>query len=605
MDVRDQIKSRLSITEVAGLYVDLKPAGKNLKALCPFHTEKTPSFFVMPDKNTFTCFGCHKFGDIFTLVQEMENMSFPEAMNFLTEKFNLPVDKTNRQKSIPTDVYTRINEIALKYFKDNLSDSPEGKQAMNYLRQRGISDDTIRLFSLGYAENRWDGLSNHLRRQSSDMAKAVELGLVIRNPQKNSVYDRFRGRIIFPIYSESGALIAFGGRTIFDDPSKYLNSPDTPLYKKSNHLYGFNRAKDMIREKKSVVLVEGYFDMVSLYQNGVKNTVASLGTALTEQQIYLLKRFCDTIYIYYDSDTAGIAAAVRAIEKMFEQNINPYIISSTDAKDPDDFIRQKGLKAFLQILENANDGFKFLIVNITRKYDLKIPERKSQAVESLMGFIDKFNDPIIKDEYTRMAADFFQVDEKNLKLKLKLKEKSISTTLASENDAAARGLDITPAERIFLESIVAMPELIEHLGEGLGSELLSLLAGRNIIRLLLSHYNPRAKQIEDYGKISMELNAPERVELRNIFNSSEHIEKDKKHLEKNMEASVSTFIEMLNMQKFKQINQRIKIAERENNMPEVLRLMAEKSKHIKNKFNFNIDMNENKYTGGAVERPQR
>ncbi|MCX6582118.1 MAG: DNA primase [Candidatus Aminicenantes bacterium] len=603
MDVRDQIKSRLSITEVAGLYVDLKPAGKNLKALCPFHTEKTPSFFVMPDKNSFTCYGCNKFGDIFTLVQEMENLSFPEAMNFLSEKFNIPVDKTNRQKSIPTDVYTGINEIALKYFNDNLSDSPEGKQAMNYLRQRGISADTIRIFSLGYAENRWDGLSNHLRRQSCDMAKAVELGLVIRNPQKNSVYDRFRGRIIFPIYSESGALIAFGGRTIFDDPSKYLNSPDTPLYKKSNHLYGFNHAKDMIREKKSVVLVEGYFDMVSLYQNGAQNVVASLGTALTEQQIYLLKRFCDAIYIYYDSDKAGIAAAVRAIEKMFEQNINPYIIAAADAKDPDDLIRQKGLKAFLQLLEQADDGFKFLLSNIARKYDLKIPERKNQAVESLMGFIDKFGEPIIKDEYIRMAADYFQVDEKNLKLKLKFKDKPASAALTGEGDAGAGGLDITPAERIFLESIVAMPELIEQLDGVLDSELLSLLAGRNIIRLLLGHYNPHDKQIEDYGKIGSELNAPERVELRNIFNSSERIVKDKEHLGKNIEASVSTFADMLNRRKFKQLDQRIKIAERENNMPEALRLMTEKNKHIKNKFN--IDMNANKNTGGAVERPQQ
>lgn len=605
MDLRDQIKSRLSITEVAGIYVDLKPAGKNLKALCPFHTEKTPSFFVMPDKNTFSCFGCNKFGDIFTLVQEMENLSFPEALNFLIEKFNIPVDKTNRQNSIPTDVYTHINEIALKYFKDNLSDSPEGKQAMNYLRQRGITDDTIRLFSMGYAENRWDGLSNHLRRQSCDMAKAVELGLVIRNPQKNSVYDRFRGRIIFPIYSESGALIAFGGRTIFDDPNKYLNSPDTPLYKKSNHLYGFNRAKDTIREKKSVVLVEGYFDMVSLYQNGVKNAVASLGTALTEQQIYLLKRFCDTIYIYYDSDKAGVAATVRAIEKMFEQNINPNIIAASDAKDPDDFIRQKGLKAFLQMLENANDGFRFLLANIAHKYDLKIPERKNQAVDSLMGFIDKFSEPIIKDEYIRMAADFFQVDEKNLKLKLKFKDKPPATAITSESDAGVKGLDITPAERIFLESIVAMPELIEQLGEGLDSELLTLLSGRNIIRLLLSNYNPRVKKIEDYGKITAELNAPERVELRNIFNSSERIDKDKKHLAKNIEASVDTFVNMLNLHRFKLINQRIKIAERENNMKEVLRLMAEKNKHIKNKFNFNIDMDVNKHTGGTVERSQQ
>ncbi|MDQ1351119.1 MAG: primase, partial [Acidobacteriota bacterium] len=203
----------------------------------------------------------------------------------------------------------------------------------------------------------------------------------------------------------------------------------------------------------------------------------------------------------------------------------------------------------------------------------------------------------------RMAADFFQVDEKNLKLKFK--DKPVANTLNGESDAAARGLDITPAERIFLESIVAMPELIEHLGGGLDNELLSLLPGKNIIRLLLSHYNPRAKQIEDYGKISAELNASERVELRNIFNSSEHVEKDKKQLERNIETSVDTFINMLNMQRFKQINQRIKIAERENNMPEALRLMAEKSKHIKSKYNFSIDMTANKYTGGAVERPQQ
>lgn len=604
MDVSDQIKNRLSITEVAGLYVDLKPAGKNLKALCPFHTEKTPSFYVMPEKNTFTCFGCHKFGDIFTLVQEMENLNFVGAMDFLIEKFNITVDKKKRQKNSSTDIYTKINEIALKYFKDNLLDGPESKQAMNYLRQRGITGETIRLFSLGYAENRWDGLSNHLKHLSCDMNKAIELGLVIQNPQRNSFYDRFRGRIIFPIFAESGALIAFGGRTIFDDPSKYLNSPDTPLYKKSNHLYGFNRAKEFIREKKSSVLVEGYFDMVSLYQNGVKNAVASLGTALTEQQIYLLKRFSETIYIYYDSDKAGNDATIRGIEKMFEQNINPRIIADASAKDPDELIRQKGLKAFHQLLDQSGDGFKFLLASIAQKYDLKIPEKKSQAVEQLMGFVEKFGEPIIRDEYIRMAADFFQVDEKNLVLKSKLKSTKSANSAGAEffngSERSVKGLDITPAERIFIEAIVAVPELIEQLGGEMGSELLSPLAGRNIIRLLLSHYNSRAKQIEDYGKISMELNESERVELRNIFNSSECIERDKKKLEKNVHASLETFVNMVNIQKFKQLNQKIKIAERENNVQEALRLMMEKSKHIKNKYNINL--NGQKNTGGTFER---
>jgi DNA primase len=570
--------------ETAALYVELKPAGKYYKALCPFHTEKTPSFFVNPEKDTFTCYGCNKFGDIFTLVQEIENISFPEAMNFLIEKFNVPVEKIDRHKTTDTDVYASINEIALKYFRDNLYDSPEGKEALQYLKQRGIGQETIQLFSLGYAENKWDGLYNYLKEKSCDMIKAEELGLVIQNPQKNSIYDRFRGRIIFPIFSESGALIAFGGRTIFNDSNKYLNSPDTPLYKKSNHLYGFNQAKYAIREHKYSILVEGYFDMVSLYQNGVKNTVASLGTALTENQIYLLKRFSSTIYIYYDSDKAGIAAAIRAIEKMFEQNINPNIITDADAKDPDDFIRKKGLKAFNQLVNHSTDGFRFLINQIAQEYDLKIPEKKNQAIEKIINFVDKFNEPIIKDEYIRMVADFFRVDEKNIKSKRK-------TDLSSEK--SIKGLVITPAERIFLQSILAMPELIDRFKGVISDKVLSALVSRNIIRLLLQNYNPHTKEIDDYGKILEKLSEPERVEIMNIFDTSKNIAKEKTVLDQEAESSVSKLIDIFNKQEFRRIDQRIKIAERENNIEEVLRLMNEKNKYIKKKYNKN--------RGGTVE----
>jgi len=584
MDIRDQIKRRVSIIETAALYVELKPAGKYYKALCPFHTEKTPSFFVNPEKDTFTCYGCNKFGDIFTLVQEIENISFPEAMNFLIEKFNVPVEKISRHKTSSTDVYTRINDIALKYFRDNLYDIPEGKEALQYLKQRGIGQEIIQLFSLGYAENKWDSLYNHLKEKSCDMTKAEELGLVIRNPQKNSVYDRFRGRIIFPIFSESGALIAFGGRTIFNDSNKYLNSPDTPLYKKSNHLYGFNQAKQAIREHKYSILVEGYFDVVSLYQNGVKNTVASLGTALTENQIYLLKRFSSNIYIYYDSDKAGIAAAIRAIEKMFEQNINPNIIADADAKDPDDFIRKKGLKAFNQLVGHSTGGFQFLINQIAQEYDLKMPEKKSQAIEKIMNFVDKFNDPIIKDGYKRMVADFFRVDEKNIISRKK-------TDLPS--DKSVKGLVITPAERIFLQSILTMPELIDKFKGVLSDKVLSALVSRNIIRLLLQNYNPHTKEIDDYGKILEQLSEPERVEFMNIFDTSRNTEKEETALDQEAESSVSKLIDIFNKQEFKRIDQRIKIAERENNIEEVLRLMKEKNKYIKKKYNKN--------TGGTVE----
>ncbi|MCP5105133.1 MAG: DNA primase, partial [bacterium] len=570
MDVRDQIKRRLSISDVAALYVDLKPAGKNLKALCPFHTEKTPSFFVMPEKDQFTCYGCNKFGDIFTMVEEMENVSFPEAMNFLIEKFNIPVEKTGRRQHISTDDYAKINDITVKYFRDNLYDTPEGKNAMAYLRKRGIGEDTVKQFDLGYAENKWDGLYNHLRKQSCDIAKAVELGLLVQNPEKRSVYDRFRGRIMFPIFSESGKLLAFGGRTLFDDPGKYLNSPDTPIYKKSLHLYGFNIAKNAIREQKKAILVEGYFDMVSLYQNGVKNAVASLGTALTENQIYLLKRFSESIYIYYDSDKAGVTAAVRGIEKMFEQNINPRIVDTTgagadDAKDPDDFIRQKGLKGFNQLLEDASDGFKFLLRNIARKYDLQIPERKSQAIGSMMTFLGKFSDPLVRDEYIRMAADFFNVDEKLLKFQ----NKSRSNV---PEDTPVNGLTTTPAERIFLRSILEKPELIDSfaLKRIFNDELLSVLSSRNIISLLLSRYNSKTKKIEDLGKIAQPLSRPEQAELRDIFEVARRGGSDAETLGQNVESSVHKFADMLNSQRFRQLDRKLKIAEKESNTDEIL-----------------------------------
>ncbi|MEN8223545.1 MAG: DNA primase, partial [Acidobacteriota bacterium] len=342
MEIKDQIKRSVSITDVVQSYgLDLKPAGKNYKALCPFHTEKTPSFFVKPESDSFACYGCNKFGDIFTFVQNIENVGFVEAMNLLIERFNIPVEKKKGFNYSKEKKYSLINETALKYFSDNLSGAGEGQRAMKYLKDRSISQETIKDFSLGYSLNKWDGLLTFLKNESLDLDMCVELGLLVRN-NKGELYDRFRGRIIFPIFSESGNSIGFGGRTISDDKVKYLNSPETPLFNKGKNLYGFSMTRQYMREKKYSILVEGYFDVISLYQHGIKNVSASLGTALTPGQIHLLRRASDEIFIGYDSDNAGVEATVRGIERMFEQNLNPRIISFRGEKDPDDFIRKHG-----------------------------------------------------------------------------------------------------------------------------------------------------------------------------------------------------------------------------------------------------------------------
>lgn len=586
MELRDQVKRSLSITDVVSMYVNLKPSGKYLKGLCPFHMEKTPSFFVMPDKDTFACYGCNKFGDIFSFIQEIENLSFPEAMNFLIEKYNIPVERGKNRIGVKKNIYAKINEITLKYFRDNLIHSHEGEKAMKYLTDRGISEKIINHFSLGYAQNRWDGLYDYLRKKSSDIEKAIELGLLIKN-QNHRIYDRFRGRVIFPIYSESNSHspIAFGGRTIFDEPNKYLNSPDTPLYKKSKHLYGFTQAKEAIRKNQAAILVEGYFDVVSLFQHGVENATASLGTALTENQVNLLARFADheKIYIFYDNDKAGNEASLRAIEKMFEQNINPKIISSNDpeTKDPDDFIKAKGIDMFNKLLEKATDGFSFLAENMSTKYDLNIPEKKYEAVKEMMNAVEKINEPIIRDGYIRKIGDFFHVDEKKLKGNSKIRN-------AREVDQSPKRLTITLAERIFLENIFARPEFISEIKVLFNDKLLSALASKNIIRLLLKNFNPENKEIMNINNILKELSDAEKSELREIFEHSKMMQKNTELVEEEIESCIVKFYDLMNKREIRLLNQEIKMAIKDKNSKKAEQLIQRKTNSMKSKYNIKI-----------------
>ncbi|MEI6614441.1 MAG: DNA primase [Chrysiogenales bacterium] len=568
MDSKDQIKEYISIVDVAALYVSLKPAGKCYKALCPFHSEKTPSFFVYPEKNSFSCYGCNRFGDIFDLVQQMENLEFVEAMHFLAEKFNIPLEKTS-YKAVKKDDYLQVNEQALNYFKENLFASEEGKMALAYLENRGLQKNTLEHFSLGYAPNAWDGLSNHFKIKGASQEKALELGLLIKN-EKNRIYDRFRGRIMFPIFSETGAILAFGGRTIYDDAAKYLNSPDSPIYKKGHHLFGFHLSKNFMKEEKTGILVEGYLDMISLYQAGIHNVAASLGTALTEKQVHLLNRFCATIYIFYDHDAAGETATIRNIEKMFEQNVNPRIVVIEGAKDPDEYVRAKGAKAMRDVLARTEDGFKFLLNKAAREFQFHDPVQKRKGLDMVLQALNKMSDPIIRDDYLQRTAAFFKISAELLQLEL-LPQKQL--------EHADQPLKISLMEEKFLEALLRAPEIVPEIKEFFNEELLATLAIRDIIKWLFASFE-RYGEIR-FSEITRHLNVAEKARLNDIFSKKTQVTKERSEIEMDVVISIGIFQKKLATIKTRQINQDIAVAEREKNTAKVTQLMKQKNESMK------------------------
>jgi DNA primase len=577
MDSKDQIKEYISIVDVAALYVSLKPAGKYYKALCPFHSEKTPSFFVYPEKNSFSCYGCNRFGDIFALVQEMENIGFVEAMQFLADKFNIPLEKTN-QKAVKKDDYLHINEQALNFFKENLFAGDEGKTALAYLKNRGLQKDTLEQFSLGYAPNAWDGLSSHFKKKGASQEKALELGLLIKN-EKNRVYDRFRGRIIFPIFSETGTILAFGGRTIYDDAAsvagaaqgaKYLNSPDTPIYKKGHHLFGFHLSKNFMKEEKVGILVEGYLDMISLYQAGIRHVAASLGTALTDKQVHLLNRFCAAIYIFYDRDAAGETATIRNIEKMFEQNVNPRIVVIEGAKDPDEYVRSRGAIAMHAILAKTEDGFKFLLNKAAREFKFHDPVQKRKGLDMVIQALSKMSDPIIRDDYMQRTAAFFKISAELLKLELQPQK---------QLENADQPLKISLMEEKILEALLRAPEVIPEIKEFFSEELLATLAIRNIITWIFASFE-RYGEIR-FSEITQRLNIAEKVRLNDIFSQKTQLAKERSEIEKDVVISIGNFQKKLATIKTRQINQDIAVAEREENTAKVKQLMKQKNELLK------------------------
>jgi len=344
----EEIKSRCNIVDVVGRVVPLKRTGTNHKGLCPFHNEKTPSFVVSEAKQIFTCFGCGASGDTIEFMQKYYNLEFSEAVEKLANECGIVIE-TDFKKSEKKDIQYLINREAATFFYKAFRE--KANPAATYMQKRGITTEVLNLFGVGYADGEWDSLYHHLKSKGYDEEKLLDLGLI--SESKGKYYDKFRNRVIFPIISTGGKVIGFGGRSLGDDMPKYLNSSESSIFLKKNNLYALNLTKQEIGKTGYGIIVEGYMDVISLYQYGVRNVAASLGTALTENQARLLKRYTNQVILSYDADEAGKNAAVRGMEILHKENFRIKILSIPDGKDPDDYIKRHGKSGFLQIVKTA------------------------------------------------------------------------------------------------------------------------------------------------------------------------------------------------------------------------------------------------------------
>ncbi len=502
----DELKNRADLIRIIEPYAPLKKKGANWMGCCPFHQEKTPSFSVNPSKGFYKCFGCGKGGSAFNFVMEMEGLNFPEAIRRVAEISGVPlpepVDDKQFQKSKKrreeqkkiSDEVIELNKIALEFWENHLQENnPHSKAAREYLEKREISPETQKAFHIGFAPDSWDAVLTLLREKGADEKLIEQSGLVSKNEEKNRIYDRFRGRIIFPVLDIKGNPVAFGARILDQGEPKYLNSPETPAYIKGEHLYGLFQNKDEIRKKKFAILVEGYLDLIALYQYGIKNTAASLGTAFTPEQSKLLGRFARKVVVNYDGDKAGVKAARRAIETLLLDDFEIKILILPDGADPDDYLKANGAESYNNLRGQAFPFLQFVLENAVRERNLALPKAKAEAIEDILPVLSAVKNPIQKRDSFDQAMNFLRVDDqilrrdlwKNLKLGARIETETVKQQVARATQAK-----MTVAEQHLLELLIYDSELREAILPQIDEHDFEALATASVFRaLFVIHQN--------------------------------------------------------------------------------------------------------------------
>lgn len=416
-EIIEEIKARCDIASVIGDYIKIQPSGQNYKALCPFHVEKTPSFHISTAKQVYKCFGCGEGGDVINFVMKIENLDFMDAVRLLANRcgidINFNIDEETKQKIELSKKYQDIHTEAARFYFSNLVKSKN--RGYDYLRNRGLDDKTIKRFGLGYSQDSWNSLMDYLIEEKGySQEELLECGLIGKSTKTDKYYDKFRNRVMFPIFDYRGNVIGFGGRVLDDSLPKYLNSPDTLIFNKRHNLYGLNFARKNL-SSRTVILVEGYMDLISLYQYGIKIAVATLGTALTSQQARLIKRYADNVIISYDSDGPGTKASLRAIDILVEAGLSVKVLDLKDAKDPDEYVRKYGTDEYRKAMKDAVPRIKFKIDNLKSSFDLSKDQDNIKFAQEAVNIIKQLKSPVEIDYYIKYLSEIVQLDEDAVK----------------------------------------------------------------------------------------------------------------------------------------------------------------------------------------------
>ena len=464
----DQIQEKTDIVELISRYVPLKRTGRNYKAPCPFHNEKTPSFIVSPDKQIYHCFGCGAGGNVFSFVMRIENLQFPEAVEMLAEKAGVVVPRSagspKGEDPLAAKIYA-MNEAACQFFQECLTNN---KTAKDYLVSRGVADVTIKKFRIGCAPDAWEGLLTFLKKKNIEPSMIERAGLAIPS-EKGGHYDRFRNRIIFPIIDLKGRVLGFGARVLDSSLPKYINSPETPVYSKGRNLYGLNFSKDAIRAKNYALIVEGYLDFLIPYQDGAENIIATLGTALTTDQIKLLKRFARTVIMVYDPDEAGEAASLRNLDLFIGEDVNVYIAELPKGFDPDSFIRKNGTEEFNKLIKSSKNLFEYKLDKLMKRFDMRTPHGKAGIVGEMLPTISRINNAVTRSELVKKLAQRLSIDEDAVKEEMKKVKGDYSQMRYTVTPLEARK-DSRSAEMIILALMIEGADLIRKIIDLLPAE---------------------------------------------------------------------------------------------------------------------------------------
>jgi DNA primase len=414
-NIINEILSRVNIVEVISEYIPMKKSGRNFKTNCPFHHEKTASFMVSVDKQIYHCFGCGAGGNVFNFLMQYERLQFPEAVELLAKKTGVALPERSQSQQRTTGVSTelyRINEMAAEFYHANLNGAA-GHAARDYLVKRGITKETAELFRLGLASDKWDGLLNHLKGKSIDVSLIEKAGLILARDD-GGYYDRFRNRVIFTISDVKSQVLGFGARVLDDSLPKYINSPESPVYTKGKHLFGLDLAKEAVRTEDCIVVVEGNLDCIIPYQAGLHNITASLGTALTSDQVRLIKRYTHNAVIMYDGDKAGEMATLRSLDIFIEEGMNVRVVALPQGFDPDTFVRKNGIDQLKNMITEAQNLFDYKMKVLKSRFDIHQTEGKAKISAEMLPTINKFTNAILKSEYFKRLALELNVSEEAL-----------------------------------------------------------------------------------------------------------------------------------------------------------------------------------------------